>query len=207
MLGVVVACVLGVVLLAGCRGSSAADVDTPETFPEGRESTKLTTTAKAATPKNTSDAKPVVTHKATIKTVKGDIVVELYGKDAPKTVENFVKLANKKFYDGLNFHRVETGAGFQLIQGGDPNGDGSGGPGWSVDLEISPKLRHVEGALAMARSQDPNSAGSQFYITLCPIAQLDDQYAVFGKVISGLDNAKKIAVGDKMTKVTVTPVK
>ena len=95
-------------------------------------------------------AKAKGTQTAVIKTAKGTMEAELYGADAPLSVANFVKLAKAKYYDGLTFHRVETNEGFQLIQGGDPNGDGSGGPGYEILREISPKLRHVEGALAMA---------------------------------------------------------
>jgi peptidyl-prolyl cis-trans isomerase B (cyclophilin B) len=140
------------------------------------------------------------TQQATISTAKGDIVVELYGKDAPLTVANFVKLVKAGFYDGLNFHRIEPGF---VIQGGDPNGDGSGGPGYQIKLEIAKDLKHVEGALAMARAQDPDSAGSQFYITLAATPFLDGNYAVFGKVINGMDVVKKIEVGDKITKITI----
>ena len=143
------------------------------------------------------------TQRATVETTRGKIVLELYGADAPLTVANFVKLAKAKYYNGLTFHRVEPGF---VIQGGDPNGDGSGGPGYSIKLEISPKLRHVLGALAMARSMEPDSAGSQFYITLEENAgtqSLDDNYAVFGKVVTGMDVVQKITVGDKITKITI----
>mgnify|MGYP001436940992 CR=1 FL=1 len=145
-------------------------------------------------------AKKAGTRAAVIKTARGDITVELYGKDAPLTVANFVKLAKAGFYDGLNFHRVEPGF---VVQGGDPNGDGSGGPGYTINREISPTLRHVEGALAMARADDPNSAGCQFYITLAQTDFLDDAYAVFGKVITGMDVVKRISRGDRITSITV----
>ncbi|HOF88988.1 MAG TPA: peptidylprolyl isomerase, partial [Armatimonadota bacterium] len=97
-------------------------------------------------------------------------------------------------------HRVEPGF---VVQGGDPNGDGSGGPGYTINREISPTLRHVEGALAMARADDPNSAGCQFYITLAQTDFLDDAYAVFGKVITGMDVVKRISRGDRITSITV----
>lgn len=161
------------------------------------------TGSKAYQPPTKADvdaAKAAGTRHATIKTARGTIVVELDGKDAPLTVANFVKLANAKFYDGLTFHRVEPGF---VIQGGDPNGDGSGGPGYQIKREISPKLRHIEGALAMARSQDPDSAGSQFYITLAATPSLDDEYAVFGKVTKGMNVVKSIKVGDKITSITI----
>ncbi len=152
------------------------------------------------TPAEIAAAKKAGTRTALIKTSAGDITVALYGADAPLTVANFTKLAQAKFYDGLKFHRVEPGF---CIQGGDPNGNGSGGPGYSIKLEIAPKLRHVTGALAMARAQDPDSAGSQFYIVPAPQAGLDDQYAVFGKVINGMDVVKKVKVGERIISVTI----
>jgi peptidyl-prolyl cis-trans isomerase B (cyclophilin B) len=149
-------------------------------------------------------AKKAGTQHAIIKTAKGTIEVDLYGADAPLCVANFVKLVKEKFYDGLTFHRVETAKDFQLIQGGDPNGNGSGGPGYQIRNEISPKLKHVEGALAWARADDVNSAGSQFYICNVAIPSLDGrQYAVFGKVTKGLDVSRKIAVGDKINSITI----
>ncbi|MBI4452052.1 peptidylprolyl isomerase [Candidatus Woesearchaeota archaeon] len=136
-----------------------------------------------------------------IETEKGTIKAELYTEKAPITAKNFIELANAGFYNGLSFHRVEPGF---VVQGGDPKGDGTGGSGKNIPLEIHNELRHVEGALGMARSQDPNSASSQFYITLAPAHFLDENYAVFGKVISGMDVAKKIQAGDKMNKVYIT---
>jgi len=138
---------------------------------------------------------------AVIETAKGVIKIKLYPEDAPKTVENFVKLANKGFYNGLTFHRVEPGF---VIQGGDPKGDGTGGPGYSIPDEKNAKLKHNRGAVAMAKSSAPNSAGSQFYIVIDkPAPQLDGGYTVFGQVISGQSVAEKIAKGDKMTKVYI----
>lgn len=137
----------------------------------------------------------------TIETDKGTIKAELYVKQAPITTKNFIDLANSGFYNGLKFHRVEPGF---VVQGGDPNGDGTGGSGKTIPLEINPELKHVKGALAMARMQDPNSATSQFYITLAETPFLDGQYAVFGKVIQGIDVVGKIKVGDRMNKVTIS---
>ncbi len=155
----------------------------------------------AAAEKNVKS--PVVTNHARIITAKGTMIVELYGKDAPKTVANFVKLARSNFYKNLNFHRVETSPEFRLIQGGDPKGDGTGGSKETIPLEISPKLRHWKGALAMARSQERDSASCQFYVCINPISQLDDNYAVFGKVISNLNAADKIVVGDKIKNIEI----
>jgi len=138
----------------------------------------------------------------------GKIVIELYPKDAPISVANFVKLVNMKFYDGLNFHRITNldGDTGKIVQGGDPKGDGSGGPGWTIKGEftannVNNPLVHNAGAFAMARSSDYNSAGSQFYICVNPVHFLDGNYAVFGQVIKGLDIADKLQIGDKMTTV------
>jgi cyclophilin family peptidyl-prolyl cis-trans isomerase len=125
---------------------------------------------------------------ATITTEKGDIRVQLDPKAAPITVNNFVFLACERFYDGLTFHRVLPGF---VVQGGDPKGDGTGGPGYTIVDEKS-DLKHEEGVIAMAKSAVPNSAGSQFYITLAPQPSLDGGYTVFGKVISGMEVVKQI---------------
>ncbi|MEK6946000.1 MAG: peptidylprolyl isomerase [Nanoarchaeota archaeon] len=142
-----------------------------------------------------------MTKYVTIETDKGTIKAELYTEKAPITTKNFIYLANSGFYNGLKFHRVEPNF---VIQGGDPKGDGTGGSGKNIPLEINKDLTHVEGALAMARSQDPNSASSQFYITLAPTPFLDGSYAVFGKVVSGMEAVNKIQVGDKMNRVYIT---
>jgi cyclophilin family peptidyl-prolyl cis-trans isomerase len=129
----------------------------------------------------------------------------LYEQDAPITSKNFIDLVKKNFYDGLKFHRVEPGF---VIQGGDPKGNGTGGSDKTIKLEVSPKLKHDEaGVVAMARSSDPDSASSQFYITLGEASFLDMKYAVFGKVISGLDVVKKIQVGDVMKTVRLETAK
>jgi cyclophilin family peptidyl-prolyl cis-trans isomerase len=137
---------------------------------------------------------------ATIETDKGIIKFELFEDKAPITTKNFIELAKSGFYDGLTFHRVESGF---VIQGGDPNGDGTGGSEKTIPLETHPDLKHVKGAVAMARSQDPDSASSQFYITLADTPFLDGNYAVFGKVTEGMDVVESIVVGDKMSKMTV----
>lgn len=120
---------------------------------------------------------------------------ELYPEIAPKTVENFVKLVNEKFYDGLIFHRVIPGF---MIQCGDPQGTGMGGPGYSIVGEFSSNgfpndLKHTRGVLSMARAMDPNSAGSQFFIMHQDAPHLDGQYAAFGKLTDGFDTLDKIA--------------
>lgn len=137
-----------------------------------------------------------------IKTEKGDIKGEFYPNEAPNTVLNFVTLSKEGFYDGLTFHRVEPNF---VIQGGDPAGDGSGGPGYSIPAEFN-NHPHVPGALAMARSKDPDSAGCQFYIVLTreQAEHLDGQYTVFGQVTEGMDVVKSIEVGDKIEKIEIT---
>ena len=119
---------------------------------------------------------------------------ELYEDIAPKSVENFEKLANSSFYDGLTFHRVIPGF---MIQGGCPKGNGTGGPGYSIFGEFEANgfkndLKHTRGVLSMARAMDPNSAGSQFFIMVADAPHLDGQYAAFGKVTSGMDAADAI---------------
>ena len=164
--------------------------------------TLLSSAALAATdtPKQTT---PQTGRWVVIQTNKGVIKFALYEKDAPITTKNFIDLAERKFYDGLKFHRVDPGF---VIQGGDPNGDGSGGSEKKIKLEVSPKLKHdAAGVVAMARTPDPDSATSQFYITLGPAAWLDMKYAVFGRVTEGLDIVKKIEVGDVMKTVRVVP--
>ncbi|MEI7832838.1 MAG: peptidylprolyl isomerase, partial [bacterium] len=136
---------------------------------------------------------------ATMTTNKGVISIELDGAEAPLHVANFVKLAKSGFYNGVVFHRVVENF---VIQTGDPQGTGMGGPGYQINFEKN-ALQHVDGALGMARSQDPNSAGSQFYICLGPQHFLDANYVVFGKATAGLDVVKKIAQGDVVESVVI----
>ena len=137
-------------------------------------------------------ANPVVT----ITMTNGDVMkAELYPEIAPNTVNNFISLVQKGFYDGLIFHRVMSGF---MIQGGDPQGTGMGGPGYSIKGEFAMNgvrndLKHTRGVLSMARSMMPNSAGSQFFIMHANAPHLDGQYAAFGKVVEGLDVVDKIA--------------
>lgn len=143
----------------------------------------------------------------TIHTAKGDIVLDLYPNDAPKTVQNFATLAKKGYYNGLTFHRVEPGF---VIQGGDPNGNGSGGYsifGPTFADELNPDTEsyqagYQEGVLAMA-NKGPNTNGSQFFIMLADNATLPKNYTIFGKVKTGMDVVKQIVKGDKMTTVEV----
>lgn len=145
---------------------------------------------------------------ATLETTKGTIKFELYEDLAPITANNFIDLAQRGFYDGLTFHRYVPGF---VIQGGDPSGNGTGdfqdpatGIKRTIPLEVTPMLKHdAAGVVAMARSQDPNSASCQFYITLAPTSNLDMSYAVFGRVTEGLPNVLQLRQGDKMTSVKV----
>ena len=126
---------------------------------------------------------------ATVRTTLGDIRIELFRDRAPKTVENFVTLAKKGFYNGVLFHRVIPGF---MIQGGDPKGDGTGGPGYTIRDEFEPTLRHDgPGVLSMANA-GPNTGGSQFFITLAKTSWLDGKHAVFGRVRGGQDVVEKI---------------
>lgn len=150
----------------------------------------------AAAKKPEASASPATNEVAVIKTSAGEMVVEFWPEVAPKHVENFKKLAKQGFYDGTAFHRIIKGF---MIQGGDPNTKdpnkedsyGMGGPGYNVNAEFNNR-KHVRGVLSMARSQNPNSAGSQFFIMLGPAPSLDGQYTGFGKLIKGEDVLAKL---------------
>jgi len=158
-------------LVAGCSNSPSAPT-TPVT-PDN-------------TPKQTITKKNSV---AKFETTQGNFTIELAEDKAPITTKNFIDLVNKKFYDGLIFHRVIDGF---MIQGGDPNGTGRGGPGYKIPDEFHPDLKHnAPGVISMANS-GPNTGGSQFFITLAPTPHLDQKHAVFGKVIAGLDVVQAI---------------
>ncbi|HMM25350.1 MAG TPA: peptidylprolyl isomerase [Pseudoxanthomonas mexicana] len=136
---------------------------------------------------------------ATFDTSRGPIKIELYPDKAPLTVANFVNLAKRGFYDGLNFHRVI--ADF-MIQGGCPEGSGRGGPGYRFEDETTNGVRHERGVLSMANA-GPNTNGSQFFITHVPTPWLDGKHTVFGKVTEGLDVVDAVRQGDLITKVTI----
>ncbi len=136
-----------------------------------------------------------------IKTTKGDIVFEILPKEGPKAASNFVYLTERSFYNGLKFHRVEPGF---VIQGGDPKGNGTGGPGYKFE-DDTVNLPYKEGVVAMANA-GANTNGSQFFIMLAD-NPLPPSYSIFGRVTSGMDVVKKVAVGDVMTSVTVEPLK
>jgi len=171
------------------------------------------------------------TIQAIIKTNKGDIRLDLDKDAAPNTVDNFIKLAKEEFYNGIKFHRVESGfviqAGDPLTKDDDPANDGSGGPGYAFDDEINPKalglddtkikalesqgykfnyflksISHTIGTISMANS-GPNTNGSQFFITLTDLSDLDGRYTVFGRVVEGMDVVQEIKVGDIINKVEI----
>ena len=198
--------------------TSAATKATPpsatkeaEPAPAGKDepASKSEGPSSAPTARPTYDKAPPVGNldeykklQATIETERGNIVFTFFPSEAPHTVASFVKLSRDGFYNGLNFHRVEPGF---VIQGGDPNGDGSGGPGFTLPAEFNDH-KHLLGSVAMARTPDPNSAGSQFYICLNAIPSLDHEYTVFGQVTKGIETVKKIQVGDKILRVRITPI-
>ena len=139
----------------------------------------------------------------------GQITLELFPTDAPKHVENFLKLARAGFYDGQRFHRVVPGF---VVQLGDPKSKtlpmdhpdmGTGGPGYTVNAEFNSR-KFERGVLGMARGNDPNSAGSQFYIMLGPASHLDGQYTAFGRVVSGMEVVDGIKVGDRVKSIKIT---
>lgn len=140
-----------------------------------------------------------VAETVTIETSKGTFVMEVYPDLVPTTANNFLNLARTGFYDGLIWHRVED----WVVQTGDPTGTGMGGSDQTIPLEINRKLSNLRGAVGMARSQDPNSASSQFYILRQDAVGLDGNYAVFGRVVEGMEVIDQLAVGDTMLKVTV----
>jgi peptidyl-prolyl cis-trans isomerase B (cyclophilin B) len=140
-------------------------------------------------------------YTATFNTARGEIVCELFAKEAPKTVNNFVFLAREKFYDGTLFHRVI--ADF-MVQGGDPTGTGRGGPGYKFEDEFKGNPhKHQVGTLSMANA-GPNTNGSQFFITHVVTSHLDGKHTVFGKVVKGQDVVSAIQGGDELTSVTIT---
>ena len=130
-----------------------------------------------------------------------EVLIELFEHDAPNTVANFEKLANSGFYNGLVFHRVIPGF---VAQGGCPYGNGTGGPGYTIDCEINPN-KHERGSVAMAHA-GPNTGGSQFYICYAPQPHLDGRHTVFGKVIRGMEHVDAFRGGDRMESVEVTEV-
>ncbi len=193
-----------VLLVQGCSAAerSVPPPTTPAESESGIEPVPPTPEEEAL---YTPEYEPTGDEVAVITTPKGVIKFEFYFEDAPNHVAAFIERADEGFYDGTKFHRVEPGF---VIQGGDPLSRtddpmvGTGGPGYRLAAEFNDR-QHLEGTVAMARSADPNSAGSQFYICLGPQPRLDGEYTVFGQVVEGLDVVKSIAVGDVMESVRI----
>ncbi|MFH1335320.1 MAG: peptidylprolyl isomerase [Candidatus Zixiibacteriota bacterium] len=177
--------VLLILFLFGCGKKQEVQTEKGEEQPAQVEETQTPETKPISQEPIVRDKDPIVV----LETNYGIIELELFWKETPKTAENLLRLVNSGFYDGLTFHRIVPNF---VIQGGDPSGDGSGGPGYSIPFEKA-NTKHLRGSLGMARSQDPNSAGSQFYICLRDLPNLDNNYVVFGKVIKGMDVVDKIA--------------
>ncbi len=196
VLGVVVA----VLLFAGLNKMLAPSVPgehaEEQPTPAAVEKKPDTQPAPAkATAKGGREPKMVI-----METTKGTIKFKLFTEEMPVTTKNFIDLVNRKFYDGLKFHRVEN----WVVQGGDPQGTGMGGSDKTIPLEINKKYRfNKAGTVGMARSSDPNSASSQFFFLTKPADHLSDGYALFGEVTSGMDVVNKLAIGDKMITVRV----
>lgn len=214
-------------LLAGC-GSADPTETQPASPPPAESSTETTeqppTNSEGATV-YTPEYQPTGKEIATFETSKGTIVVELFGADAPIHVGNFVELARDGFFDDTKFHRYEPGF---VIQGGDPQtrelskdevvdavnmGNpplGTGGPGHVIKGEFDPTVnpnKHVKGALGMARTNDPDSAGSQFYFALEALPMLDGQYTVFGVITEGQDVMADLRIGDTIESVKISDAK
>lgn len=195
-----------ILTLSGCQSTSKKTPTTPSTSkaPTSSEASMVGTATTPAPPtaaEITTLTALAKTSLVRIATTKGVIDLELYPDVAPVHVANFLKLIQAGFYNGLTFHRVVPEF---VVQGGDPEGTGRGGPGYTIKAEFSDK-KHLTGTLAMARSSDPDSAGSQFYLTLAPQPGLDHDYTVFGQTIAGLDVLATIAIGDTMTKLEILP--
>lgn len=179
--------ILGCLFLAGCA-SSASKAVTPAAAtqtPTEKQQTEANLTTLGKESKNV---------KIQIETDLGIIKADLYASEAPKTVENFVTLAKKGFYDGIIFHRVIPGF---MIQTGDPTGTGTGGPGYKFADEFSTKLKHDKAGVFSMANSGPNTNGSQFFITDVATPWLDGRHSIFGQVTEGLDVVKKIATADR----------
>lgn len=210
---------LSLSLLAGCDATENAG-DDPDQMPGSIPLDSAEETPEEGIPfeeegtdMHVSPVQVTGTETAVMETSKGTIVLEFYPQDAPNHVASFIELAEAGFYNGIKFHRVIPGF---VAQGGDPitrdltpeqvragaPGVGTGGPGWNQKAEFNSR-KHETGTLAMARSQSPDSAGSQFYICLAPQPSLDGQYTVFGQVVEGMDVVMSIGVGDVIESVTI----
>jgi peptidyl-prolyl cis-trans isomerase B (cyclophilin B) len=194
-------------LIAACGGGDGASSRSavPTCGPEGSAIAAIERDMQrsfSAPPEMIID--PSKSYEALLRTAKGDIKIALAAAEAPITVNNFVFLSCHGFYDGLVFHRVEIIPAPFVIQGGDPRGNGTGGPGYRFENEINVKLRHDgPGVVAMANS-GADTNGSQFYITLNPAPNLNGRYSIFGRVTDGMDAARRIRIGDEIYNISIT---
>ncbi len=178
-------------MMPACSDPGYVDSKTVE-----KKMSKAPNKAPSANDKDIPEGNHVV-----IETDLGSIKIQLLPGVAPNTVANFKVLSNNGYYDGVIFHRVIPGF---MAQGGDPTGTGTGGPGYKIDAEFN-ATKHVRGTVAMARTADPNSAGSQFYICFGPQPHLDRQYTVFGQVVEGMDVVDQVKNGTVMNRVSLQP--
>jgi peptidyl-prolyl cis-trans isomerase B (cyclophilin B) len=206
--------------IAGCIPKETAKKQKLPVYNQGMEQKELDTIAQKAGEQATREARGEAVAGASwaetaaladigrviIETNKGKIVLEMLPGKAPKTVQNFVKLANKGFYNGTKWHMVVPG---KIILGGDPltkdkklDNDGSGGPGYTIKAEFS-DVKNIRGAIGMVRGNGPDTAGSQFYIILSPMPVLDGKTTIFGQVVEGLDILDKIKAYDTVNKIYV----
>ncbi len=211
-LAIACATVLAAVIVSACGGSgNTTSTPSPQTPATGGTPVAASTPAATSTqpggttttPKTYAAPPPMTIdvnkkYFATIKMDIGDIKLELFPKDAPVTVNNFVFLARNHFYDGVTFHRVIPGF---VAQAGDPTGTGSGGPGYTIKDEVNAR-KFLDGTIGMAKTSAPNSAGSQWFICYAPQPNLDGKYTAFGQIVSGRDVLDKIMPRDPATATT-----
>ncbi len=204
---------ISTLLIVGCAAqSNTSQSSSPSSQPAS--TTPKSVVANPTKPKTYSAYPAMIIdqnkqYTATLQTEKGNLVIELFARDVPKAVNNFVFLAREGFYDNTTFHRVIPGF---MAQGGDPAGSGLGGPGYSFGYEIT-QHKHLEGAVSMAHSSLPDSNGSQFFICYAAQPHLDGGYSVFGQLVQGMDVLKNLTPrdptknptfsGDKLVKVTI----
>jgi peptidyl-prolyl cis-trans isomerase B (cyclophilin B) len=190
--------------LAPEQPESTTNAESPEATVNAESQSSEVKSDESAKPELTNEEKDIVSKAkgsvVKLQTEKGDIYLDLYDDKTPVTVGSFLDLVGSGFYNGLTFHRVI--ADF-MIQGGDPKGDGTGGPGFTIPDEADKGLKHVRGSLSMAKTAAPNTGGSQFFICHSPQPHLDGIHTVFGECVQGMDVVDKIAVGDKITKATI----
>lgn len=190
---------LALLLLSGCGKIAAPPATNTSSDNSSMTNSTAVNPAKTYTFPGLLPAEEIQNKQIRLTTAKGDIVFELYPDTAPITVSNFVYLTKEGFYDGLIFHRREEGF---VIQGGDPLGTGHGGPGYTIEEETTDSYEYDRGIVAMAKTPQPHSTGSQFFIMLADYF-LSKEYTIFGRVTEGMDVVDQIKVGDEMVSVKV----